>query len=145
LPFNEAAVAPFVEVLPADGLASEVAGQELLDIGGGIKPIEECATVLVLGEAAVEFIAPGAREAGDFTVASHNQGAEFRTGTAGGIPNVVSGLIFIMFDSIHYVGNNDNCINNLCQLFLFSLFITESARVIFGGWRRAARQGGYRR
>jgi hypothetical protein len=72
LPFDEAVVAPFVKILFADGLAGEVTGQEVLDVGGGIKPIEEGVAILVMGEAAVEFIAQGAREAGDFTVASHN-------------------------------------------------------------------------
>jgi hypothetical protein len=56
----------------------------------------------------VEFIAQGAREPGDFTVASHNQGEEFRTSTALGIPNVGSGLSYILVDSIHCVGNNGN-------------------------------------
>ena len=72
-------MAPFIEVLFGDWLAGEVAGQDDLDVGGGIEPIEEGGTVLVRGEAAVEFIAQGARETGDFTVASHNQGEEFRT------------------------------------------------------------------
>ena len=64
-------MAPFIEVLFGDWLAGEVAGQDGLDVGGGIEPIEEGGTVLVVGEAAVEFIAQGAREAGDFTIASH--------------------------------------------------------------------------
>jgi hypothetical protein len=56
----------------------------------------------------VEFIAQRAREAGDFTFGSHNQGEEFRTSTAFRIPNVGSGLSFILVDSIHCVGNNGN-------------------------------------
>jgi hypothetical protein len=63
---------PFIEVLFADGLASEVAGQEVLDLGGGIEPVEEDTAILVVGEAAVEFIAHGARETGDFSFAKHN-------------------------------------------------------------------------
>jgi len=63
---------PFVEVLLTDGLTGEVAGQDGLNVGGGIEPIEEGGAFLVRGETLVEFIAQGAREAGDFTVASHN-------------------------------------------------------------------------
>jgi len=72
LPFEEAALAPFIEVLFADGFASEVAGQEVLDVGRGIEPVEEDAAILVVGEAEVEFIAQGARETGDFSFAKHN-------------------------------------------------------------------------
>jgi hypothetical protein len=56
----------------------------------------------------VEFSAESEGQAGDFTFALHNQGAEFRTSTACGIPNLVSGLSFILVDSIHCVGNNSN-------------------------------------
>ena len=101
-------MAPFIEVLFGDWLAGEVAGQDDLDVGGGIEPIEERGAVLVVREALVEFIVQGAREAGDFSVASHNQGEEFRTSTALGIPNVGSGLSFNLVDSIHCVGNNSN-------------------------------------
>jgi hypothetical protein len=72
LPFEESTVAPFMEVLFADGLTGKVAGQHGLDIGCGIEPIEEGAAVLVMGEAAVEFVAQGARQTGDFSFAKHN-------------------------------------------------------------------------
>jgi hypothetical protein len=72
LPVEEAGLAPFMEILLTDRLAGKVAGQEGFDIGGGIEPIEKGGVVLVPGEAAVEFIAPGARETGDFTFAGHN-------------------------------------------------------------------------
>ena len=37
--------------------------------GSGIEPVEEDAAILVVGEAAVEFVAQGARETGDFSFA----------------------------------------------------------------------------
>jgi len=72
LRFDEAALAPFVEVLFGDGLAGEVAGQDGLDVGRGIEPLEEGGAVLVGGEALIEFDAEGGGQAGDFTFALHN-------------------------------------------------------------------------
>ena len=108
LRFDEAAIAPFIEILFGDGLAGKVAGQDGLDVGGGIEPSEEGGAVLVGSETLVEFSAESERQAGDFTFASHKQGEGFRTSTAFGIPNVGSGLSYILVDSIHFVGNNGN-------------------------------------
>jgi len=72
LRFDEAAVAPFVEILFGDGLAGKVAGQDDLDVGGGIEPIEEGSAVLVGGETLVEFSAESEGQAGDFSFALHN-------------------------------------------------------------------------
>ena len=56
LPFEKAALAPFVEVLFADGLAGKVIGEHGRDTGDGIEPVEEVSAVLIVGEASVEFI-----------------------------------------------------------------------------------------
>ena len=69
LPFEEAALAPFVEILFADGLAGEVIGEEGRDTGDGIEPFEELGAVHVLGEAQVELRAESERQAGDFSFA----------------------------------------------------------------------------
>jgi len=72
LGFDETAVAPFVEILFGDGLAGKVAGQNGLDVGRGIEPLEEGGAVLVGGETLVEFRAESEGQAGDFTFALHN-------------------------------------------------------------------------
>jgi len=72
LRFDEAAIAPFIEILFGDGLAGKVAGQDGLDVGRGIEPMEEGGAVLVGGETAVEFSAEAARQAGDFSFTLHN-------------------------------------------------------------------------
>ena len=72
LGFDEAAVAPFIEVLFGDGFAAKVAGQDGLDLGRGIEPSEDGGGVFVRGETLVEFRAESERQAGDFTLAWHN-------------------------------------------------------------------------
>ena len=72
LPFEEAALAPFLEILPGDGLASEVRGEHGRDTGDGIEPVEKFSAILIVGEALVEFHAQSERQAGDFSFALHN-------------------------------------------------------------------------
>ncbi len=72
LGFGETAVAPFIEILFGDGLTGKVAGEDGLDVGGGIEPIEEGAAVLIGGETTVEFSTEGKRQAGNFSFTLHN-------------------------------------------------------------------------
>jgi hypothetical protein len=58
----------------ANGLAAKVAGQDGFDLGQGVEPVEDGAAVQVIGEAAVEFMAQGARKTGDYSFAEHNFG-----------------------------------------------------------------------
>jgi hypothetical protein len=137
-----------VEVLQADGLTGEVTGQEVLDHGGGIEPIEEGGAILVAGEALVELIAQEARKAGDFAVASHGFGGwinglgaagDRRPGSQAGQVRRFSGnCIHYVVAIIHYIGHNDNHTNDLCQLFLFALCSGDPGRAFFGAgsWHR---------
>ena len=65
-PGAEAAFGPFVEVLFGYRPAGEVGGQDDLDVGVGVEPIEEARAGFAVIKAAVEFVADGAGETGDF-------------------------------------------------------------------------------
>jgi len=65
-----------------------------------------------LGEAAVEFIAPGARQAGDFTVTSHGFGVGLMVWERKSITGRAAGAFWrqlhsFIVDSIHCIGHND--------------------------------------
>lgn len=68
LPDGEAVGAPLVEILFADGTAGEFAGEKAAHGGLAVEPGQQGEAGLVIGEAAVEFVAEGAREAGDLGV-----------------------------------------------------------------------------
>ena len=78
LPREEAAGAPFAEVLFADGVAAKLGGEDGLNLGEGVEPGEQGLAKLGVGEAVVELFAEGEREAGDFAVAGggHNTNGE---------------------------------------------------------------------
>jgi hypothetical protein len=70
-PVGVAAVFPLGEVGGGDGLGGEVGGEDGVDLPEGVEPIEEGWARLVVEEAAVEMVADGEGEAGDFSGASH--------------------------------------------------------------------------
>jgi hypothetical protein len=70
-PVAVAAVFPLGEVGRGEGLGGELGGEDGLDLGEGIEPVEEGGAGLVVEEAAVELVANGGGEAGDFSGASH--------------------------------------------------------------------------
>ena len=70
-PVEEAAVIPFGEVLGADGDAFEVLGEDGLDFGEGVKPLQEGHAGFAVVKALVELFAEGVGETGDFTGAFH--------------------------------------------------------------------------
>jgi hypothetical protein len=70
-PVTVAAVFPLGEVGGGEGLGGEVGGEEGLDLGQGVEPVEEGGAGLVVEEAAVELVADGGGEAGDFSGAGH--------------------------------------------------------------------------
>jgi hypothetical protein len=55
-----------------DGFAGKATGEHGRDTGNGIEPLAEGGAVVVVGEAQIEFRAEGGRQAGDFSLASHN-------------------------------------------------------------------------
>ena len=55
------------EVLGADGAGSEMVGENLADVGEVVEPRQDLGGGLAVGEAAVELVAEGLREAGDFS------------------------------------------------------------------------------
>ena len=72
-PFLETALAPFAQVLLADGDAGEVGLHDLLDLGQGVEPGEQLGAWLGAIEAFIQLVADKAGEAGDFAVAgAHN-------------------------------------------------------------------------
>ena len=71
-PVEEAAIVPFGEVLRADGDAVEVFGEDGLDFGEAVEPLDEVHAGFAVVEALVELVAEGAGEAGDFAGAFHN-------------------------------------------------------------------------
>ena len=78
-PVEEAAVVPFGEVLRADGDAVEVFGEEGLDFGEAVQPLDEVHAGFAVVEALVELVAKLVGEAGDFAGAFHvNNGLRFR-------------------------------------------------------------------
>ena len=70
-PVEEAAVVPFGEVLGADGDAVEMFGEEGLDFGEGVEPLDEFHAGCAAVEALVELVAELVRETGDFAGAFH--------------------------------------------------------------------------
>ena len=68
-PVLVAAGFPFGEVLFADGVALEAFGEDLPGFGLTVEPGDEFDALFAAVEAAVELVAEGAGEAGDFTVA----------------------------------------------------------------------------
>jgi hypothetical protein len=70
-PVRVAAVFPLGEVGGGDGLGGEIGGEDGADLREGVEPIEEGWAWFVVEEAAVELVADGEWEAGDFSGASH--------------------------------------------------------------------------
>ena len=70
-PVAVATEAPLGEVCGGDGAAVEVGGEEGLDFGEGIEPVEEGWGQFAVVEAVVELFADGVGEAGDFAGAGH--------------------------------------------------------------------------
>ena len=70
-PVEEAAVVPFGEVLGADGDAGEMLGEEGLDFGEAVQPLDEVHAGFAVVEALVELVAKRAGETGDFAGAFH--------------------------------------------------------------------------
>ena len=66
LPGGEAVGAPFGEVHLADGARAEFGNEDGVDGGPGVKPGQEGGGGFVVSEAAIEFVAEGLGEAGDF-------------------------------------------------------------------------------
>ncbi len=66
LPVAEAGFLSAIEVLLFDRFGVELGFEQGLDFGQGVEPLESDLTGLRLVEAAVEFLANGSREAGDF-------------------------------------------------------------------------------
>jgi hypothetical protein len=75
LPLDEAAVSPLGQVLLADGTAIEVIIEDFPDFRKGIEPREKVGAGDAAFELAVEFVAKGPGEAGDFAVSFHGDGA----------------------------------------------------------------------
>ena len=71
LPLGIAAVAPFGEVLFADGFAVEAVLEDALDFGEFVEPNDDFAAGGVGFEAGVEFLADVAGETGDFAGSVH--------------------------------------------------------------------------
>jgi hypothetical protein len=71
-PVAVAAGFPMGEVGRGDGLGVEVGGQDGLDLGEGVEPVEEGGAGLVVEEAAVELVTDGEREPGDLAGASNS-------------------------------------------------------------------------
>ena len=70
-PVEETAVVPFREVLGADGDAVEMFGEEGLDFGEGVEPLDEIHAGFAIVEALVELVAELVGETGDFAGAFH--------------------------------------------------------------------------
>jgi len=78
-PVEETAVVPFGEVLRADGDAGEMFGEDGLDFGEAVQPLDEVHAGFAVVEALIELVAELVREAGDFAGAFHvNNGLRFR-------------------------------------------------------------------
>jgi hypothetical protein len=65
-PVAVAAAFPLGEVGRGDGLGGEVGGEDGLDLGEGVEPVEEGGAGLVVEEAAVKLVSDGEGETGDF-------------------------------------------------------------------------------
>jgi len=76
LPGGEAMGAPLGEVLPVDGARTVFGVHPGADGGQGVEPRQEGAGGFVVGEAAVEFVAKGFGEPGDFRGLDHGFKAE---------------------------------------------------------------------
>ena len=70
-PIAEAAIFPFGNILGSDGMAVEIGDNESLDLGQGVEPIDESDGRFAGVEAEVQFFQNLRREAGDFSVAVH--------------------------------------------------------------------------
>ena len=74
LPFLKAALAPFAEVLGADGVAVEMFIQDRLDFGERTEPVHELPGVVAVLKALIKLFADVVREPSDFAFASgHKQ------------------------------------------------------------------------
>ena len=71
-PVEEAAIVPFGEVLGANRDAGEMLGEEGLDFGEGVEPLNEFHAGFAVVEALVELVAELVRETGDFAGAFHD-------------------------------------------------------------------------
>jgi hypothetical protein len=65
-PFLETTLAPFAEVLFADGASTEMGVEDVSDLGEAVEPGDEMGTDFAVSEAVVELVAECARETGDF-------------------------------------------------------------------------------
>ena len=70
-PFLVAAVAPFGDVLGCDGASVELAGEDGLDLGEPVEPLQDGFGFEAIFETGVELSADLAGEAGDFTDTCH--------------------------------------------------------------------------
>jgi len=70
-PVPVAAVFPLGEVGRGEGLGGELGGEDGLDLGQGVEPVEEGWAGLVVEKAAVELVSDGEGETGDFSGAGH--------------------------------------------------------------------------
>ncbi len=66
-PGAEAVLGPVVEVLFGDGLGVEVFGEDGLDFGEGVEPVEDGLVRLSVVEAAIDLVAERTWQASDFT------------------------------------------------------------------------------
>jgi len=73
LPVKKAALLPLGEVDLVDGVSFEISFKDFFDFGEGVEPGDESDAGFAIIEAAVEFFAEVAGEAGDFTVESHKK------------------------------------------------------------------------
>src|SRR5215831_16931269 len=71
LPIAETAVAPFGEVLGADGRPPELGAEDVLNLGERVEPREERFGLFAFGEADVNLLVEFGGEASDFPGAGH--------------------------------------------------------------------------
>ena len=70
-PVAVAAIFPLGKVGRGEGLGGELGGEDGLDLGEGVEPLEEGSAGLAVEAAAVELVADGGGETGDFSGAGH--------------------------------------------------------------------------
>ncbi len=117
-PILVSAQAPLAQVLGADGGALKVPGEDLLDLGEGIEPLEQFRAFLGLFEAGVEFFAEGGGEAGDLAVAGMHRGVSFGGGYC------------CLIQYIYSINHHGNLTTKLMQyLFLEKLSMAGPGRI----------------
>ncbi|MGA3267722.1 MAG: hypothetical protein ABSE16_12970 [Verrucomicrobiota bacterium] len=73
-PIEVAAGLPFGEVLLADGASAELAVEDFADLVRLVEPVDEAFAGFAVLEAAVEFVADGVGETGDFSISCCHEG-----------------------------------------------------------------------